>query len=144
MAYTQLRYHFNTATKCRRRLILPEVELVLYPALYELGEQAGGKVLLVGGISDHVHLLAAVRPDIPLTYFMRDLKKESSKIVRAAFPDLDFGWQDSFGAFTVDPMNMDGIAAYIRNQKQHHNEGDLWEKFEVSSNPKLPRSGGGA
>ncbi len=33
-----------------------------------------------------------------------------------------FGWADGVYAVTVDPENHDGLKAYIRNQRKHHEE----------------------
>ena len=130
MSFTRLRFHITTATKGRRRLILPEVEAVLVPALFRVAEDAGGTLIRVGGVEDHSHIVAGIRPTVPLSRFVGVLKGESSKIIREKFPELDFAWQRGYGAFTVNPYDMDALIAYVDNQKEHHLAGTLWEPFE--------------
>ena len=61
MSSPRLRYHLVTGTHKREPLITPSVEEVLYPAIRVKAEDADGRVLQIGGIPDHVHLVAAIR-----------------------------------------------------------------------------------
>jgi hypothetical protein len=44
-----------------------------------------------------------------------------------------FSWQDGYGVFSFSPSHKDAVIEYIRNQKQHHADGNLWPEVE-----KLP------
>ena len=131
MPFTRMRYHIVFATKKRAGWIWPEVEDFLYPVLGRQAKNLGGQTIRIGGIEDHVHLICAVRCDVAIKGFVEDLKARSSKAVRGEFPNLyGFGWQRGFGCFTLDPLNMDEIVAYVENQKEHHGSGDLREVWE--------------
>lgn len=52
---------------------------------------------------------------------MEDLKTHSSKYMKTLSPDLkDFYWQDGYGAFSVNPSQIDIVRDYIINQEKHH------------------------
>ena len=130
MAHTRLRYHLITATKGRQPLLLPEVEQVLYDALPMVVSDAGGHLYAAGGMEDHMHAAIAIKPTVAVSNFVCMVKTDTSRIIRAEFPDLNFRWQRSFGAFTVAPDEMEPLLKYIANQKQHHRRQttrDIWE-----------------
>jgi putative transposase len=131
MPYTRLRYHFVFATKKRARWIWPEVEEFLYPVLVRLTERAGGHTIRIGGVEDHVHTICALKPKISPSDFIERIKSESSQAVRGRFKNLwGFKWQIGYGAFSLNPHDMDRVIAYVENQKQHHRRGDLWAVYE--------------
>lgn len=134
MSYTRLRYHIVTATKNRSPAITAEVEAVIYPALYHKAKDCGGRLLKAGGVADHIHLVAAVPPTLALADFVREVKTRASRAVNTAgFYDGTFRWQRGYGAFTLNPLNLSQVIAYVANQKQHHAAGRLWAAYERMS-----------
>jgi REP element-mobilizing transposase RayT len=69
---------------------------------------------IVGGVEDHVHVLASLRPVHCIADVLRDLKKESSTWAKENF-DRRFTW-----AFTVSPRATDSVRRYIATQQAHH------------------------
>jgi putative transposase len=78
-----------------------------------------GVAEIVGGVDDHVHILASLRPVHCVADVMRDLKKDSTNWVKENF-DRHFGWQEGYAAFTVSPSATDAVRNYIANQETHH------------------------
>ena len=78
-----------------------------------------GVAEIVGGVEDHVHLLASLRPIHCIADVLRDLKKESTNWVKENF-DRRFAWQVGYAAFTVSPSATDSVRNYIANQEVHH------------------------
>ncbi len=78
-----------------------------------------GVAEIVGGVADHVHLLASLRPVHCLADVMRDMKKDSSNWVKENF-DRAFAWQEGYAAFTVSPTATKSVRNYIANQEAHH------------------------
>jgi len=76
---------------------------------------------IVGGVRDHVHLLASLRPMHVVANVMRDLKKDSSNWVKDNF-DRHFAWQEGYAAFTVSPSATDAVRNYIAAQEAHHSK----------------------
>ena len=78
-----------------------------------------GVAEIVGGVADHVHLLASLRPVHCLADVMRDMKKDSSNWVKENF-DRGFAWQEGYAASTVSPTATESVRNYIANQEAHH------------------------
>src|ERR1700746_910487 len=56
-------------------------------------------VLAIGGTRNHVHVLMALPPAVPLAKVVQDLKGNSSKWLNEA--SRGFAWQSGYGAFSV-------------------------------------------
>jgi REP element-mobilizing transposase RayT len=112
-------------------IITPEVEALIYPALQAKALECGGKLFQVGGVEDHVHMVAALPPSVALAAFVRELKTASSRAVnKAGLLEERFEWQRGYGAFTLNPLDLSTVLHYVANQKQHHAEGELWTSYE--------------
>ena len=74
----------------------------------------------IGGIADHVHLLFGFKPTHALSDVVREIKKISSAWYHEKTGRAAFAWQGGYGAFTVSPTGVEGVRAYIQNQKEHH------------------------
>jgi REP element-mobilizing transposase RayT len=120
-SYTNLLYHVVFSTKDRRKLITPDVEPRLYDYIGGTVRRLGGISLELNGTTDHIHLLAKLRPDSPLSDVLRDLKANASGWMHQVFPALkDFSWQRGYSAFTVSQSNVEQVRLYIARQKEHH------------------------
>jgi len=73
----------------------------------------------VGGVEDHVHILASLNATHRLADFLRELKKASS-VWSAENHDPSFAWQEGYAAFSVSPTHRDVVRRYIANQEAHH------------------------
>lgn len=129
MSYTRIRYHIIAATKRRAPVITPEVEGVLCPAMQRKAQDENGHLLRIGGVADHVHMVAALHPSCALADFVRAVKAGSSRAVRRAV-DASFRWQRGYAAFTRNPLDLSRIIAYVACQKEHHRVGRLWAAYE--------------
>lgn len=86
----------------------------------------------VGGVSDNVHLVASVPPNLALSAFISQVKGASShmasRLVEGYFED--FQWQESYGVLTVSEVHLPVVVKYVLNQIQHHQENSLYTKLE--------------
>jgi hypothetical protein len=58
------------------------------------------------------------------------IKGGSSKWVHDTFPNqMQFGWQEGYGAFSVSASQLPRTIAYINNQKEHHRRKTFQEEF---------------
>ncbi len=128
--YTQLLYHLVWATKERQNLILPEFQDRIYGYIGGSLRGMGGVALEIGGMGDHIHVLATIPPKIAIANVMRDMKSASSKWVNEKFPKIGpFAWQEGYGAFAVSESNRGAVATYIQKQPAHHKNKDFREEF---------------
>ena len=119
--YTCLHYHIVFATYCRRRLITRDWRPRVHAYIAGVLRKLGAVPLIVGGVSDHVHILTGLRPNHRLSDVMREVKHESSRWVHENHR-RDFGWQKGYAAFTVSPLACEKVRQYIAGQEEHHNE----------------------
>jgi len=83
----------------------------------------GSPSLVVGAPEDHIHGLCRLSKTLAVADLIRDAKRESSKWVKAKWPDLvGFHWQNGYGAFSISPSHVDDLTRYIRSQQAHHRE----------------------
>jgi len=128
--YSNLVFHIVFGTQGRLNLIRPEIKQELYSYIAGLIKQKGGKLIIAGGIADHIHLLVVLPPDISISDVMKFLKANSSRWVKQRF-NSPFSWQKGFGAFTVSRSNVPAVARYIRDQEIHHHQLDFEREFAL-------------
>jgi putative transposase len=126
MPYWQLLYHIVWATEHRARLITPQVEPVVYKLIAAKATELGGKVYVINGDEEHVHVVTTIPPRIAVASFVGKVKGASSgamnKRARNAVP---FYWQAEYGAFSFDGKCLPHFLAYVQKQKEHHAQGTL-------------------
>jgi REP element-mobilizing transposase RayT len=119
-SYTQLLYHIVFSAKNRRPLITSEVAPHLHAYLGGAINDEGGQVLLINGMGDHIHIFARLRQDRAVSEVVRAIKANSSGWMHRRYPELNFAWQEGYGAFSVSQSQSDNVKKYIQNQEKHH------------------------
>jgi putative transposase len=117
--FFSLHYHIVFSTKNRRPLIQAEWRPRLHSYLGGIIRGMNGVAEIVGGVDDHVHLLASLRPVHCIADVLRDMKKDSTNWVKENF-ESRFSWQEGYAAFTVSPSATNSVRNYIANQEAHH------------------------
>lgn len=94
-----------------------------------------GKTIIVGGTSDHVHILCYLPKDSSIASFVRRIKNNSSKW----YNQRGFGrmqWQTGYAAFSVSKTNISTVKEYINNQEEHHKSLSFEEEmYKYLDNP---------
>ncbi len=81
----------------------------------------GCRLIRIGGIENHIHMLIELHPDQKLTTLVRNVKANSSGWLRRDMRFVDFdGWATGYFAITVSPSGQQGVVDYISNQVEHH------------------------
>ncbi|MEE1366928.1 MAG: IS200/IS605 family transposase [Muribaculaceae bacterium] len=121
MSYTSILYHIVFRTKHSIQAIDIQHERELYAYILGYVRNTNSKLIRLGGMPDHIHMLVDIHPSIAVANFVRDLKRETSKWLTANqhFP-LFQGWGDGYAALTYSAKDKDMIVNYIKNQKEHH------------------------
>jgi REP element-mobilizing transposase RayT len=118
--YTNLVYHIVFSTKNRQPLITDEFKEELYRYIGGIIRAEGGVQIEIGGVADHVHILAKFKPSIAVSDMLRLIKANSSKWANEGKSKQHFAWQEGFSAFSVSESQFDLVRRYIRNQEEHH------------------------
>ena len=128
--YTSLTYHLVFSTKYRRKFILPEFSEQLYQYIGGIIREKNGVLLEIGGVEDHIHIMAGIPSTIAVSDMMRFIKSNSSKWVNETnSPKTKFEWQPGFGAFTVSYSQQPAVRKYIQSQAEHHHKKTFEEEF---------------
>jgi REP element-mobilizing transposase RayT len=86
--------------------------------------------LEIGGIDDHVHILAKFKPAIAVSEMLNKIKANSSKWANDHKMKMrKFGWQEGYAAFSVSESQVQNLVHYIRNQAEHHRKQTYQEEF---------------
>ncbi|HRF15051.1 MAG TPA: IS200/IS605 family transposase [Bacteroidia bacterium] len=124
--------HLVFSTKHREALIHPPVEAELHAYLGSVCNNLGCTVTIVGGYTDHLHILCMLSKKIALMKLMEELKSHSSKWIKTKGAGYEnFYWQDGYGAFSVNPSEVDRVIAYIANQHEHHNKKNFQDEYRA-------------
>ena len=76
--------------------------------------------ILVGGVEDHVHLLARFGRTITQAEWVKELKRVSNIWLKEEAGLDGFEWQAGYADFSVSQSNLKQVERYIANQEQHH------------------------
>ena len=131
--YTQLYVHMVWGTWDRLPLITEEIRDRLYAAIAAKCRALKCEPLAIGGIEEHVHLLARLHTTVSVAQLAKEVKGSSSHLVTHEItPNEFFKWQGAYRAFTIRKSNVDVVKTYIEDQKRHHAEQDLRAEWELS------------
>ena len=134
--FSQVYVHLVWGTWSRRKLITPEVQARLYPALLGIGRGLGAQVRAIGGVEDHVHLVVEIPSTLSVADLARRLKGASAHLLNHEPPALHrFRWQVGYGAFSVSPRHLPAVEAYVRDQARRHGCGRINLSLERTEPP---------
>jgi putative transposase len=86
--------------------------------------------IIIGGTSDHLHILCRLARTQSLSDIMEHLKACSSKWLKAQGVNA-FSWQRGYGAFSVSQSHLESVVSYIRNQEEHHRTMTFQEEYRL-------------
>lgn len=129
-SYCNLIYHLVFSTKNRQAWLKNGIRTRTNEYLGGAVRGEGGVALVVGGTTDHVHILSRLRQDKPISDVLRQIKSNSSGWIHRTFPEArQFAWQDGYGAFTVSPSQVEKVRHYILDQADHYKRVSFEEEF---------------
>ncbi len=133
MPYWQLFYHLVWSTKHREPLIAPAVESIIYELLRTKAIGLGATVFAINGMSDHLHVVAAIPPKIAVARFVGQMKGVTSTKFNKMNLSHVLYWQDEYGAFSFDGKRLPNYIDYVQRQKEHHAAGSTIAVLERHS-----------
>ena len=128
--HLSLHYHIVFSTKNRTRSIASEWKDRLHDYIGGTIRSLGGFPEEVGGITDHVHVLAGLKATHTLSSFVRDFKRASSLWIREEMGVKGFAWQEGYAAFTVSASTRSRVRHYILHQEEHHRVKSFEEEWQ--------------
>ena len=122
MSKVKALYHIVFCTK-GRQMTLPLVHIEdLYRYIWKEITLLKCRLIRIGGIQNHVHMLVELHPSVALSKLMQNVKSYSSGWMRSdgRFP-LFIGWANEYYASTISSDRQNDIVEYIKGQREHHN-----------------------
>ena len=133
MGQSLVRNHIHVvfSTKNRIPMINPSIEEELHSYLGGVCNKLECSVIKVGGYTDHVHILCMLSKKIALITLMEEVKKNSSRWIKKIGNNNNFYWQDGYGAFSVNPSEIDVVVNYIAKQHEHHSRKTFQDEYRA-------------
>jgi putative transposase len=125
--------HLVFSTKNRRPLLRDQpVREALHAYLGGASKTLGCPPIFVGGVEDHVHLLARFGRTITQAEWVKEIKRVSHVWIKKQGRDYaDFDWQDGYADFSVSQSNLDPVKQYIGRQEEHHRKTSFQEELRA-------------
>jgi REP element-mobilizing transposase RayT len=129
--YSQIYIQIVFAVAGRENLIKPDWQIELYKYITGIVKNHGQKLLAIGGVENHIHILLGIKPNIPLSDLVREIKANSSRFIneRNFIPRGRFSWQEDFGAFSYSHSQLGDVIRYIENQAEHHKKKTFKDEY---------------
>ena len=88
--------------------------------------------IIVGGVDDHVHLLASLSRTCTAAEMVKEIKRGSSLWVKEREARMrDYGWQNGYGMFSIGASQIEDVRRYIAEQEQHHRKLSFQDEFRL-------------
>ncbi len=130
--FANLRYHLVFSTKGRFPHIVPGIRERLYHYIGGIIREHDGLSMEIGGIEDHIHILASLRPRFSISEMLQKIKGGSSSwLNKQKLCPQHFAWQTGYAAFSVSESQVDPVRRYIQRQPQHHHKMSYREELEI-------------
>jgi putative transposase len=116
-------FHILWSTRDHRRLITRDGARFLDRTLRTIAEQERTRVLALGIVTTHVHLLVRAHPMTAVPRLLQRLKGASSALAGRALrqtPGRQLQWAPGYTIHTVSPSVVAKLADYVRNQAVRH------------------------
>jgi len=129
--YTQIHIHLVFAVKYRKAQIQNDWKDRLYKYIIGIVQNNGHKLLIINGMSDHIHILIGFRTTQSLSDLVQDIKQMSSLWVNEnKLTKQKFAWQEGYGAFSYGHSQLSTTIKYIENQEEHHKKRTFLDEYK--------------
>ena len=110
--------HIVFSTKHRQPFIDEAIENELHAYLGGICKNLECYPIKIDGYTDHVHILCMLSKKIALMKLLEEIKSHSSKWIKTKGDEYkSFYWQDGYGAFSVNPSEVNVVINYMPNKK---------------------------
>jgi putative transposase len=120
--YTQILYQLVFGTKDHIPFLSSENENILFGYIAGILKNKSCHSYIVGGASNHIHIITHVHPTLAPAFVVKDIKIASHKMIlenRRIFSHY-VGWQVGYSGFTYHISSKSNLIHYVENQREHH------------------------
>ncbi len=120
-SYVVFYVHLVFTTKNREPLLSGSVRHRLHQYIAGIARNLSCRPIAIGGVEDHIHILAQLNRKMLISELVRGIKSNSSRWIHETFSShREFEWQDGYAAFSVSRSHVNAVAQYIHRQEEHH------------------------
>ncbi len=142
--FSQIYLQIVFAVKGRANLIEAGWKTELHKYIAGIIKGKGQKPIIVNGMPDHIHIFVGLKPVMPISDLVRDIKNNASNFINDhGFVKGKFAWQEGYGVFSYSYSHIGNVYDYILKQEKHHQKKTfkeeylgLLKKFEVEFDEK--------
>lgn len=128
--FTQIYIQVVFSPLHREALISPKWEEELYKYITGVIQGEGHKLIAINGPKDHIHIFIGMKPHQSLSDLVKLAKVRSTNwINERKFVKGKFAWQEGYGGFSYGHSQIDKVAKYVMNQKEHHRKKTFKEEY---------------
>jgi REP element-mobilizing transposase RayT len=123
----------------REALLTKPIRRVLFPQLQKEAGEKGIKIVVIGGVEDHVHCMLQLMPAQNLAQAVRSIRSFSAdwlngnKLLTTAFE-----WEEGYSAYSVSPSGVQQVVDYIGKQEEIHRSKTLESELQIFDKFKEP------
>ena len=111
-------------------MINEEIKQETHSYLAGILNKRGAAAILVGGTSNHVHILCLQSKKELIRKTIGEIKRASTLWLKDKSPLLSkFHWQNGYGVFSVRESNVEIVRKYILTQEEHHKISSYEDEF---------------
>ncbi len=122
--------HIVFSTKNREPWLDSNLRPRLHAYLATICRDLGSDFVRVGGVADHVHIVATLSRIVSQAQLVEQIKKLSSKWTKTVDVRYrGFCWQRGYGIFSVSPSQLDTVLEYVDKQHEHHRTRTFQEEY---------------
>jgi REP element-mobilizing transposase RayT len=128
--FTQIYIHVVFAVRGRQNLIKKEHKEELHKYIAGIIRNKKQKLYAINSMPDHFHIFVSIKPNIPVSDLVRDIKNNSSGFINTKkWVRGKFNWQEGYGAFSYGHSQIDAVVKYIHNQEKHHTKRTFKDEY---------------
>jgi REP element-mobilizing transposase RayT len=108
-------------TRARQPLITAEVEVLLTTLLSTIAKRHNARVLAIGIVPDHVHMLLRLPLVLDVPKLVQGLKGASARIAnRDGVATTRLAWAGGYDLRSIGLRGLNDARRYVREQKRRH------------------------
>ena len=130
MPYWRLFYHLIWANKDRAPLLDEAAVAAVKQSIRVSCEEPKVRLIPIGFMPDHVHLVPSIPPRLSIADFVGRLKGASSYAANGAPLEARFSWQAEYGILSFGEKALPRVIDYVRNQPARHAAIAIWPTLE--------------
>jgi len=128
--FTQIYFHVVFGTRYRTQWIPTNFQPELNKYVCGILNERGHKCFIVNGVTDHIHLFFSLNQNDPLPDLVREIKQNTTTLIRRKLHCPNFRWQNGYGAFSVGRGGVDRLFKYIENQQIRHKDKTFFQEYD--------------